>query len=69
MNSAFSLRLVSLALLTLLPAATAYESEYPTPVLPIGGEELDSGTYFAPVYSVYDKAGKNYTGVVSGDGD
>jgi hypothetical protein len=69
MNSAFSLRLTALALLTLLPATTAYESEYPTPVLPIGGEDLDSGTYFAPVYSVYDKAGKNYTGVVVGDGD
>jgi hypothetical protein len=69
MNSAFSLRLTALALLTLLPAATAYESEYPIPVLPIGGEDLDSGTYFAPVYSVYDKAGKNYTGVVVGDGD
>jgi hypothetical protein len=69
MNSAFSLRLAALALLTLLPAATAYDLDSPTPVLPIGGEELDSGTYFAPVYSVYDKAGKNYTGVVVGDGD
>jgi len=68
MNSAFAPRLVALALLTLLPAATAYDLESPTPVLPIGGEELDSGTYFAPVYSVYDKAGKNYTGVVVGDG-
>ena len=69
MKSPFSLRLTALALLTLLPAAMAYESEYPTPVLPIGGDQLDSGTYFAPVYNVYDKAGKNYTGVVVGDGD
>jgi hypothetical protein len=69
MSSAFAPRLAALALLSLLPAATAYETDCPTPVLPIGGEELDSGTYFAPVYSVYDKAGKNYTGVVVGDGD
>jgi hypothetical protein len=69
MKAAFSLRLAALALLSLLPAAKAYDLDSPTPVLPIGGEELDSGTYFAPVYSVYDKAGKNYTGVVVGDGD
>jgi hypothetical protein len=56
-------------LLILLPSVKAYDLDFPTPVLPIGGEELDSGTYFAPVYSVYDKAGKNYTGVVIGDGD
>jgi len=69
MTSPFSIRLAALALLTLLPAAMAYESECLTPVLPIGGDQLDSGTYFAPVYNVYDKAGKNYTGVVVGDGD
>jgi hypothetical protein len=37
------------------------------PVLPIGGDQLDQGTVFGNVYSVYDKAGKNYSGVVVGD--
>jgi hypothetical protein len=46
MNSAFSLRLAALALLSLLPAAMAYDLEYPTPVLPIGGEELGYHTPF-----------------------
>lgn len=41
----------------------------PTPVLPIGGDQLDIGTVYGPIYNVYDKAGRNYTGVVVGDSD
>jgi len=37
------------------------------PVLPIGADQLDQGTIYGNVYSVYDKAGKNYSGVVVGD--
>ena len=39
------------------------------PVLPIGADQIDTGTVYGNVYNVYDKAGKNYSGVVVGDSD
>jgi hypothetical protein len=49
--------------------SSPYYSGHPVPVLPIGGDQLDQGTVYGNVYSVYDKAGKNYSGVVVGDSD
>ena len=46
-----------------------YYSSDPVPVLPIGADQIESGTIYGNVYNVYDKAGKNYSGVVVGDSD
>jgi len=64
-------KLIAALLLSSTATLTLDAQDYgdPSPVLPIGGYDLDSGTVYGPIYSVYDKEGRNYSGVVIGDSD
>jgi hypothetical protein len=44
-------------------------SEYPEPVLSIGSDRISEGVSYGPVYSVWDRGGKDHTGVIVGDQD
>ena len=43
--------------------------DYPSPVLPIGADQIDQGVVIGNYYNVTDKAGRDYSGVTVGDRD